>query len=536
MSVNDEKGLYHCFSCKAGGNLITFVKQFKNFNSAEALKEICDFFNIKLKKINIDFQEDISHKKELYDINNLVSNLFNKYLLESKNRGEPLDYLKERGFGEKDIIEHDLGFAPKKWDFVSSFLNKKKIQLNYANKLGLIIKKENENRYYDFFRNRIIFPIKSRQGLVLGFAGRTIDDDNPKYINSKESEIFSKRRALYGIDRFTNLKRGQSKYIFIVEGYTDVLMMNKNGIFNVIATMGTSLTIEHANEIKKYTDKVIMCYDSDEAGINASFKNIESLYQLGIEIYVLRLDDGQDPCSFIKKYGKEDFLNRAKKSILIIDEYIEYLKDEYIEKNISINELISNFISKIKYIKDRIQLDIFINKFISSFGISRKEFEKVFDKEAIGEVFVNNNKKVSSLTTEEIILKILIERTSLRNKEILKNFKSMLSSTIFKEIVLFLETNINLDTSQIINAIKQEENRNYVSSLIFNSFEISNDDKINTQLINDCIKKGQIDLIKDKKRRINLKLSRSNSIDENEEKRLLQELKILLDKEKKLKK
>ena len=112
----------------------------------------------------------------------------------------------------------------------------------------------------------------------------------------------------------------------------------------------------------------------------------------------------------------------------------------------------------------------------------------------------------------------------------------MLSSTIFKEIVLFLETNINLDTSQIINAIKQEENRNYVSSLIFNSFEISNDDKINTQLINDCIKKGQIDLIKDKKRRINLKLSRSNSIDENEEKRLLQELKILLDKEKKLKK
>ena len=536
MSVNEEKGLYHCFSCKAGGNLVTFVKEFKNFNSSEAIKEISDFFGIRLKNINIDFQEDASHKKELYDTNNLVSNLFSKYLLESKNRAKPLDYLEERGFDEKDIVEYNLGFAPKKWDFVSSFFEKKKIELNCANELGLIIKKENENQYYDFFRNRIIFPIKNRQGLILGFAGRTIDDDNPKYLNSKESEIFSKRRALYGIDRFSNLKRGQSKYIFIVEGYTDVLMMNKNGIFNVIATMGTSLTIEHSNEIKKYTDKVIMCYDSDEAGINASFKNIESLYQLGIEVYVLRLPDAHDPCSFIEQYGKEDFVDKAKKSILIIDEYIEYLKDEYIEKNISINELTSNFVSKIKYIKDRIQSDIFINKFISSFGISKKEFEIVFNKEVGRENSMDNSKKVSNLTPEEMILKILIERRNLRNREIMKNFKLMPMSTICKEIISFLEDNIEFEASQIINGIEQEENRNYVSGLIFNSFQTSSDDQINIQFINDCIKKGQINLIKDKKRRINLQLSRNDVIDENEEKKLLQELKILLDEEKKLKK
>ena len=312
--------------------------------------------------------------------------------------------------------------------------------------------------------------------------------------------------------------------------------MNKNGIFNVIATMGTSLTIEHSNEIKKYTDKVIMCYDSDEAGINASFKNIESLYQLGIEVYVLRLPDAHDPCSFIEQYGKEDFVDKAKKSILIIDEYIEYLKDEYIEKNISINELTSNFVSKIKYIKDRIQSDIFINKFISSFGISKKEFEIVFNKEVGRENSMDNSKKVSNLTPEEMILKILIERRNLRNREIMKNFKLMPMSTICKEIISFLEDNIEFEASQIINGIEQEENRNYVSGLIFNSFQTSSDDQINIQFINDCIKKGQINLIKDKKRRINLQLSRNDVIDENEEKKLLQELKILLDEEKKLKK
>ena len=212
------------------------------------------------------------------------------------------------------------------------------------------------------------------------------------------------------------------------------------------------------------------------------------------------------------------------------------IKIEDIEKNISINELTSNFVSKIKYIKDRIQSDIFINKFISSFGISKKEFEIVFNKEVGRENSMDNSKKVSNLTPEEMILKILIERRNLRNREIMKNFKLMPMSTICKEIISFLEDNIEFEASQIINGIEQEENRNYVSGLIFNSFQTSSDDQINIQFINDCIKKGQINLIKDKKRRINLQLSRNDVIDENEEKKLLQELKILLDEEKKLKK
>ena len=536
MSVNDSKGLYHCFSCKAGGNLITFVKEFKNLNSAEAIDEICDFFNIKIRKAKTNFQEDLNTKKELYNFNNEISNLFNKFLLQSKNGKDPLDYLKKRGFDKKDIADNNLGLAPNKWDFLVSFINKDKKNMDLAVKLGLIIKKEEEHKLYDFFRNRIIFPIANRQNQVLGFAGRSINNETPKYINSPESEIFLKRKMLYGINKFSNLKRGKSNYIFIVEGYTDVMMMNKYKFYNVVATMGTALTIEHANEIKKYSNKVILCYDSDKAGINASFKNIEPLYQLGIEVYMLKLGEKHDPCSFIEEYGKEEFIEKAKKSTLIINEYIDYLKKQFIDKDISINEVIDQFITKIRYVKDRIQSDISINNFISTFGISKIEFEKVFYRTTSTKNSETQNPKHLNLSADEVILKILIEKPNLRNDQIFKDLTTLFDSKNVKDIINLLEKNQKQNPSELINNADNEEIRNYISSLLFNPYIIGETDSINMKIIDDCIKKNKLDTIKNKKRKINLKLNNNSDLDTTEEKQLLSDLQILLDQEKMLKK
>ena len=536
MSVNDSKGLYHCFSCKAGGNLITFVKEFKNLNSAEAIDEICNFFNIKIRKAKTNFQEDLNTKKELYNFNNEISNLFNKFLLQSKNGKDALDYLKKRGFDKKDIADNNLGLAPNKWDFLVSFINKDKKNMDLAVKLGLIIKKEEEHKLYDFFRNRIIFPIANRQNQVLGFAGRSINNETPKYINSPESEIFLKRKMLYGINKFSNLKRGKSNYIFIVEGYTDVMMMNKYKFYNVVATMGTALTIEHANEIKKYSNKVILCYDSDKAGINASFKNIEPLYQLGIEVYMLKLGEKHDPCSFIEEYGKEEFIEKAKKSTLIINEYIDYLKKQFIDKDISINEVIDQFITKIRYVKDRIQSDISINNFISTFGISKIEFEKVFYRTTSTKNSETQNPKHLNLSADEVILKILIEKPNLRNDQIFNDLTTLFDSKNFKDIINLLEKNQKQNPSELINNADNEEIRNYISSLLFNPYIIGETDSINMKIIDDCIKKNKLDTIKNKKRKINLKLNNNSDLDTTEEKQLLSDLQILLDQEKMLKK
>ena len=536
MSVNDSKGLYHCFSCKAGGNLITFVKEFKNLNSAEAIDEICNFFNIKIRKAKTNFQEDLNTKKELYNFNNEISNLFNKFLLQSKNGKDALDYLKKRGFDKKDIADNNLGLAPNKWDFLVSFINKDKKNMDLAVKLGLIVKKEEEHKLYDFFRNRIIFPIANRQNQVLGFAGRSINNETPKYINSPESEIFLKRKMLYGINKFSNLKRGKSNYIFIVEGYTDVMMMNKYKFYNVVATMGTALTIEHANEIKKYSNKVILCYDSDKAGINASFKNIEPLYQLGIEVYMLKLGEKHDPCSFIEEYGKEEFIEKAKKSTLIINEYIDYLKKQFIDKDISINEVIDQFITKIRYVKDRIQSDISINNFISTFGISKIEFEKVFYRTTSTKNSETQNPKHLNLSADEVILKILIEKPNLRNDQIFKDLTTLFDSKNVKDIINLLEKNQKQNPSELINNADNEEIRNYISSLLFNPYIIGETDSINMKIIDDCIKKNKLDTIKNKKRKINLKLNNNSDLDTTEEKQLLSDLQILLDQEKMLKK
>ena len=160
-----------------------------------------------------------------------------------------------------------------------------------------------------------------------------MNNDEPKYLNSKESQIFSKRKILYGTNKFSLLKGKKPKFVYIVEGYTDVLMMNKIGINNVVASMGTSLTNEHANEISKLSDKVVLIFDSDEAGLNASFKSIEPLFASGIDVYKLSLPDSFDPCDFIKTNGKSAFIDILKHVQPIMDSYIEYLKIQYLEKN-----------------------------------------------------------------------------------------------------------------------------------------------------------------------------------------------------------
>ena len=533
MSVSDEKGLYHCFTCKAGGNLITFVKEFKNLNSAEAIQEIASFFNIKLQKTFKNYSEDSNLNKQMYDLNNLIASLFMKYLAEGKERKVAIDYLISRGFDNKDISNFSLGFAPNKWDFLSSFLKKKKIPINMAHNIGLISKKDDKDEFFDFFRNRIIFPIKNRQGNILGFAGRNIGDEKPKYINSKESPIFMKRKILYGIDKFTNLKGSKPKYIFIVEGYTDVMMMNKFGIYNVVATMGTSLTIEHANEIKKFSSKVIMCYDSDKAGFDSSFKSIEPLYQLGIEVYTLRLQSNYDPCSFIKEFGKAKFIDAAKNSTLIIEEYIDYLKEEYLEKNISINEMVSSFILKVKFVQDPIQRDISINKFTSSLSITKVEVENILMKETSSEsISIGGRPESLSLNPEDVILKTLIEIPEIRKKQTLKDISEVIDSDFHLLLLSILSKDLKIEPSQLITSIEGNEERSMLSSLIFNPLQLPDDTVGGLKMINDCIRKIKLTAIKDKKRRINLKLSRQDEISEDEEQSLLNELKNLLEQEK----
>ena len=533
LSVNDEKGLYYCYSCKAGGNLITFIKEFKNYSSQEAIKEIENFFNIKISVTNYNIPDDSNKKNKLFSVNTLIAELYNKFLLTNKSGAKAINYLKSRGFDDEDIKENMIGFAPDSWNFLSAFVKNKIEKLEILDELGLVKKKENSNNFFDFFRNRIIFPIKNRQGTIVGFAGRSIDNSNPKYLNSKESIIFSKRKVLFGIDKFNKLKGKKPKFVLLVEGYTDVLMLNKIGFYNTVASMGTSLTLEHSNEIKKFSDKIIINFDSDKAGVDAAFKSIEPLFENNFDVYKLDLPNGQDPCEYIEKNGKDAFLNLLNASVSIIDSFIDYSKQQYLEKEKSLNNIILDFTTKISLVRDVFNRDLMINKFISAFSLSKNELEN--------KIKIQENQPISSKFDDEknindpidIVLKILLETIELRSKYLLEFVKDN-SDERYEKIIILLEDNINMDPSSLISISNSEES-NIISNLLFAKTNIDSDPIKKEKTLQDCIKKIKIDSLKEKKRRINMKLNHQSEITLDEEHKLLILLQKIIDEEKNLK-
>ena len=533
LSVNDEKGLYYCYSCKAGGNLITFIKEFKNYSSQEAIKEIENFFNIKISVTNYNIPDDSNKKNKLFSVNTLIAELYNKFLLTNKSGAKAINYLKSRGFDDEDIKENMIGFAPDSWNFLSAFVKNKIEKLEILDELGLVKKKENSNNFFDFFRNRIIFPIKNRQGPIVGFAGRSIDNSIPKYLNSKESIIFSKRKVLFGIDKFNKLKGKKPKFVLLVEGYTDVLMLNKIGFYNTVASMGTSLTLEHSNEIKKFSDKIIINFDSDKAGVDAAFKSIEPLFENNFDVYKLDLPNGQDPCEYIEKNGKDAFLNLLNASVSIIDSFIDYSKQQYLEKEKSLNNIILDFTTKISLVRDVFNRDLMINKFISAFSLSKNELEN--------KIKIQENQPISSKFDDEknindpidIVLKILLETIELRSKYLLEFVKDN-SDERYEKIIILLEDNINMDPSSLISISNSEES-NIISNLLFAKTNIDSDPIKKEKTLQDCIKKIKIDSLKEKKRRINMKLNHQSEITSDEEHKLLILLQKIIDEEKNLK-
>ncbi len=533
LSVNDEKGVYYCYSCKAGGNIITFIKDFKNLNSKEAINEIGSFFNIKVSNIKIDFEDNQERKNYLINLNSSVADLYNKFLIKKDVASKAIEYLKSRGFNQQDIETNQIGFAPDSWDFLPSFVKNDKNKLGALEELGLVKKKDETGKYYDFFRNRIIFPIKNRQGTILGFAGRSIDDSTPKYLNSKESIVFSKRKVLYGIDKFNNFKGTKPKFVFLVEGYTDVLMMNKIGIYNTVASMGTSLTLDHASEIKKFSDKIIINFDSDKAGLDAAFKSIEPLFENNFDVYKLNLPDGLDPCDFITSRGKDAFLDLVKQSDSIIDSFIEFSKQQYLDKNISLNNIILDFISKVSCVKDIFNRDLMTNKFISAFGLSKNELEKKIIENQ-NEKDINHSSKEKELTTTiDIILKLLLESKELRSLEIINSIKNHVISN-HTEILTLLEENIDSDPSILIS-ISNDNLSKKISDLLFTKIAIDNDIVKQKKMLDDCLIKLKLEDLKERKRRINMRLNYQSELNVDEEKRLLNELQKIIGSEKKLK-
>jgi len=341
FSVKPEKRICKCFVCGSGGNAINFYSKIKNIPYMEAVKELAQKYRVNIKEHNAK-NIDIDNEK-FYQIMEDSHNFFMDKIFAQESR-TALNYLANRGLDTDLIKEHRLGYAPAKWSELYEFLKEK----NYSDEdlltLGLI-KKNEEGRIYDTFRNRIIFPIYSISNRIIAFGGRTLEKDNstPKYINSPDTPIFKKRKNIYGIERAVNIRN--KNYSILMEGYMDVLSANIFDFDTSVAPLGTALTLEQAQLIKRYSSNILLCFDTDKAGKTATERASFILKSQGFNIRVLDFENAKDPDEYLRKNGKEAFLEVVKNSLEIFEFLYELYSSEYDLTNIIAKQ---NFIDRFK--------------------------------------------------------------------------------------------------------------------------------------------------------------------------------------------
>jgi DNA primase len=364
VSVN--KGIYKCFGCGVAGDSVRFVMEHEKYSYPEALKFLANKYNIEVEE-TVESKENIelnSARESLYIVSQFAANFFEDQLWNSADgRAIGLSYFKERGFREDIIKKFNLGYSPDVWDALTVEAEKNGHAVEYLEKTGLSIRND-KGKLYDRFRGRVMFPIHNFTGRVIGFGGRTLKTDKnvPKYVNSPESDIYHKSNVLYGLFHAKKAIRDQDN-CYLVEGYADVLAVHQAYIENVVASSGTSLTIEQIKLIARFTQNVTILYDGDAAGIKASLRGLDMILEEGLNVKVVSFPDGDDPDSYMHKVGAGAFKT-----------YIEEQRQDFIlyKANILLAEagkdpikkagIIRDIVESIAKIPDNIKASVFIKE------------------------------------------------------------------------------------------------------------------------------------------------------------------------------
>lgn len=316
--VSEQKQIFTCFGCGATGDAIEFTKRYYNLDFNEAIEKLGNEYGITIKRSN--FGED---REKYYEINKEAARFFYRAFTEGKNDG--YTYMKNRGLDDGILKKFGIGYADEKWDSLYTYFKKKGVEEKILLELGLI--SESKGKYYDKFRNRVMFPIINTSGKVIGFGGRAIGDVTPKYLNSPENKVFQKKNNLYALN-ITKQDIGKDGYAILVEGYMDAISLYQGGVRNVAASLGTALTENQTKLLKRYTKQVVLSYDADSAGQNAAMRGSEILMKEDCKVKVLHVTDGKDPDEFIKKNGREAFLKLIDGALPYIDYKLAFIRKD----------------------------------------------------------------------------------------------------------------------------------------------------------------------------------------------------------------
>ena len=314
FSVNPAMGIYKCFGCHAGGDVFRFVMQVEGLGFIESIRLLAERAGIPLPEQDAEERERASEVESIYHALRFAARFFYEQLTRTDAGRPALDYLHARGFPPKTIKRFGLGYAPDRWDALLTAAEAQHIAPEMLEKAGLVLPRKDGSGHYDRFRGRVIFPIFSHVGKVLGFGGRILapDPDQPKYINSPETKVYTKSQVLYGLYQAKQEARREEEVI-LVEGYTDVISLHQAGVENVVASSGTALTAEQVKALGRYVKRILLLYDADAAGAEAALRGIDLVLEQGLAAYAVALPGGEDPDSYVRTHGGEAFREYARK-------------------------------------------------------------------------------------------------------------------------------------------------------------------------------------------------------------------------------
>ncbi len=510
--VSSEKQLFHCFGCGASGNLVQFVMRTEGLDFVEALKLLAERAGIQLPEDNGQNNiESGSLKKKIYEMNKLSARFFYENLTKHPEGKTALAYFSERKISKKTIISYGLGFARDNYTALHDYLLTQGYSDDEMLSAGLIVLKD--DKLYDKFRNRVMFPIIDLRGNIIGFGGRIMGEATtpsgfklPKYLNTAETPVFNKGKNLFSLNL---AKKSSPVSIILAEGYMDVISVFQSGITNIVATLGTALTENQAKLLMKYCNEILICYDSDEAGQKATIRAIEIINSVGGRSKVIKLKDAKDPDEYIKNYGAVSFAKAMSDATPSTAYRIGLLKQKY---SLDSPEGKSLFISEacdvLKSIKDAVEVDAYINQLSTLCEVSKdaiySEYKKkvaVFEKSSqeyeIKEINREKEKTDdSTINIQNVSQKIINAEKKLillmaENKKyfdvVMKEFNSDdFSNEIHKKLVEKIKESYvkckHIELSMLINDFT-DDSANYASNIFYNMEEYKNTDEAVFELI-----------------------------------------------------
>ncbi len=381
FTVSEEKQIYHCFGCHAGGNVFKFLMDLKNISFVEAVQETAEKAGITIEYDEKETSDKPTEQELLYDVNLAAAKFFAEKLYQSEEGDVCRKYFEKRNIKLATQRQFGLGYSPNHWDSFVNHAKEKNVDFQRANVLGLI-EKNDRNGYYDKFKGRAIFPIFSPNGRIVGFGGRVIDgnDKTAKYLNSPESPIYSKRRVLYGLfqskDEIRKLERA-----ILVEGYMDLISLFQSGVKNVVASSGTALTEEQVVLLSRYTKNITVLFDADLAGRKAALRSIEILVRKDFDVRIAELPEKEDPDSFVQKFGKDEFLSLIGKAQNFLDYQAgQFEKEGKFTDALQQTEAIKELVKSVSYLNDELKRSVFIKSLAQKFDLREKLLESELTK------------------------------------------------------------------------------------------------------------------------------------------------------------